>query len=166
MLAAALIGGLSACGGVPNDATVSVIAWTPDGRRVTVWLIAPDGRGMIRTGGGTRLRGDPPRRIVTRRLSVGAEGYREIRAILRSAERYRERPIPCDSTEPGRSFITLSYERREERDYRIGINHGCASDVARELRESIARGEARIREWTASAPEEDVLDENEARNRE
>ncbi len=155
ILTAALALALGACGGVPGDARISVMDWTPDGSSVTTWVIAPDGEGRVELGGGFAREGEAPRRRVSRRFSVGEEGYREIRALLRSAEQYRDRgEVPCDGSPSSQAKSFVNYDSADGPDYRIEIGHGCNAGAARELLEKIAQGGARVREWTANAPEE------------
>lgn len=146
------------------DATITfhINSW---GKPITAWRIGPDGEGIYVTYPDKNDNSTLTQEAVVKRFSVGADGYRRVRALLRDAEAFR-RPVanrtrpyeggepPCDEQISDRPYGKIEWSG--ETPERVRIDYGCKSAAAATFHRSVEEAEQLVRSWANNARAERV----------
>lgn len=148
----AALGALAACAQAPRPESAPAAAPTIEvsnhyfGRTVGRWLIAPSGEGFFRPDPGGPP-GEAP--ASARRVAAGAEGYRQVRAVLEPLKaRIGERPRCRESYHdaPSASVRWTTANRAET----FGVAYGCVSSLSEDAGRRIAEATRLVAGWAAA----------------
>ena len=105
-------------------------------------------------GNGTHTRPEPgvfdAKRLVTRRIAVGPEGYAKLRALLANAKPWAGRELPCTRQITDLVYGHVRWVQGKTAD--LHFDSGCRDARTRRVIAALQRADNQVAAWSAQAP--------------
>lgn len=153
---ALLAASCATAGATPPDGTEAIAferkSW---GKPINAWQVGADGEGRY-----TFSRKAPSGKfrdydLVTKRISVGPQGYAELERILRPAEAAAGSELPCERRITDLPYGTVRWEK-DAAAAELRYDVGCQSEEAGRVISALVEADKLVEGWAADAPVADV----------
>lgn len=131
----------------PDQVSMSTSSW---GKPIARWTIRPDGSGEVATS--KQVSKDfTDFVVVTRRLDAAPGRYDRIIGLLRVAEPYAGKSLPCGPRMTDAPYGEVSW-RREGVTRALSVDYGCQSAEAIRVLDQLDAAQNLVAGWAANAP--------------
>lgn len=135
----------------PDQVSMSTYSW---GKVISEWMLRPDGSGRFTS---TRQLSNSfnDYAIVTRRLDAAPGRFDQIGALLREAEPYAGKELPCRLAFTDGPYGEVTWVHDGVTDT-LGVQYACRSPEADRVYDQLNAAQALVEKWAAQAP---IMDE-------
>jgi hypothetical protein len=148
-LTALLIGSAAQAAPAPQADQVSMATYSW-GRLLSGWVLHADGSGTFKTGAAASQDFND-RTVVAKGLPAAAGRYDQVLVLLRAAEPYAIKRLPCTVQATDGPYGEVAWRHRGV-TRKLNVQYGCESKVANKLYDQLGAAQRLVTSWAASAP--------------
>jgi hypothetical protein len=144
---ALLIGSAAQAAPEADQVSMATYSW---GRLLSGWTLHADGSGTFKTGNAASHDFND-RTVVAKGLPAAPGRYDQVLALLRAAEPYTVKRLPCTVQATDGPYGEVSWRLRGV-TRKLNVQHGCASTVADKVYDQLGAAQSLVANWAAGAP--------------
>jgi hypothetical protein len=136
----------------PDALSLELNYW---GTPMLTWRIGSDGKGEYRSVDRPDGRVLENYDVTIRRFDAGADGFRQVRAIMDRVARLAPSELHCDSIATDMPYGQVNWHRGSA-TASLSFNFGCHNRVAQQVMEELGQATTLLSSWSARQPVFDI----------